>query len=269
MNDYWICQYNRHLMCKSFFLLLGSTYPKAWINLPHSWGKLSHIPYFFKKPTTLLWQALYSSYCRHRWVNTSYIICNTHFQEFVDTLDSWSILSQSGSTYPGLPYSPVADHSWHSSPPIPSCMYSVLHFSSALSITLYSWAQVFEILHFRHLFLHFHSAVILPFIHTHVFCLSPIDFHPSSLKSISPALQFLFYMCLALAADHNVIGKHHGPWSFLSDLIRHPIHHHCKQTRAQTNPWCKMWTLPHLRIRQVCKNRVRSCPITALQKLFT
>ena len=36
-------------MCKSFFLILGSTYPKAWTNLPHSWGKLSHIPYFFFK----------------------------------------------------------------------------------------------------------------------------------------------------------------------------------------------------------------------------
>ena len=36
---------------------------------------------------------------------------------------------------------------------------------------------------------------------------------------ISPALQFLFYLFLALAADHNVIGKHHGPWSFLSDPI--------------------------------------------------
>ena len=44
-------------------------------------------------------------------------------------------------------YSPIADHSWHSSPTIPSCLYSLLHFSSALSITLYSWAQIFEILH--------------------------------------------------------------------------------------------------------------------------
>ena len=43
-------------------------------------------------------------------------------------------------------YSPIADHSWHSSPTIPSCLYSLLHFSSAFSITLYSWAQVFEIL---------------------------------------------------------------------------------------------------------------------------
>ena len=60
-------------------------------------------------------------------------------------------------------YSPVSDHSWHSSPPIPSCLYSLLHFSSALSITLYSWAQVFEILHFRHIFsLHVLCVVILP-----------------------------------------------------------------------------------------------------------
>ena len=35
-------------------------------------------------------------------------------------------------------YSPVAYHSWHSSPPIPSCLYYFLHFSSTLSITLYS-----------------------------------------------------------------------------------------------------------------------------------
>ena len=37
---------------------------------------------------------------------------------------------------------------------------------------------------------HFHCAAtgILPLIHTHVFCLSPIDFHPSSLQSIYPAL---------------------------------------------------------------------------------
>ena len=42
----------------------------------------------------------------------------------------------------------------------------------------------------------------LPLIHTHVFCLSSIDFHLSSLQSISPALQFPFYTFLALAADH-------------------------------------------------------------------
>ena len=40
--------------------------------------------------------------------------------------------------------------------------------------------------------LHFHCALILPLIHTHVFGLSPIDFHSSSLQSISPALQLLF-----------------------------------------------------------------------------
>ena len=45
-----------------------------------------------------------------------------------------------------------------------------------------------------------------------------------------PAPHFLFCLFLALAADHSVIGKHHCPWSFLSDLIRHPIHRHCKQT---------------------------------------
>ena len=39
--------------------------------------------------------------------------------------------------------------------------------------------------------------------YTHVFCLSPIDFHSSSLQSISPALQLLFYPFLALAADPN------------------------------------------------------------------
>ena len=67
---------------------------------------------------------------------------------------------------------------------------------------------------------------------THTFCLSPCDFHPSSLQSVSPALQLLFYMFLALAADHNVIGKHHGTWSFLSDLILSITF--CKQTRAQS-----------------------------------
>ena len=39
-------------------------------------------------------------------------------------------------------YSPVADHYWHSSLTIPSCPYSLLHFTSALSITLYSWSQL-------------------------------------------------------------------------------------------------------------------------------
>ena len=34
--------------------------------------------------------------------------------------------------------------------------------------------------------------------------------------------------------DHNVIRKHHGPWSLLYYLIRHHINHHCKQTRAQS-----------------------------------
>ena len=81
---------------------------------------------------------------------------------------------------------------------------------------------------------HFHCAVNLPLIHTHVSCLSPIDFHSSSLQNISPALQLIFYPFLPLAAYHNVICKHHGPWSFLSDIIRHPIHHHCKETRAQS-----------------------------------
>ena len=52
------------------------------------------------------------------------------------------------------------DHSWHYSSPIPSCLYSLLHFSSALSITWYSWAEVFEIMHSCHIFsLHFHCAV--------------------------------------------------------------------------------------------------------------
>ena len=67
---------------------------------------------------------------------------------------------------------------------------------------------------------------------THTFCLSPCYFHSSFLQSISPALQVLFYMFLALAADHNVIGKHHRPWSFLSDLILSITF--CKQTRAQS-----------------------------------
>ena len=109
-------------------------------------------------------------------------------------------------------------------------------------------------------------TVILPLIHTHVFCLSPIDFHPSSLQNISPALEFLFYLLLALAAALIICSRslchRQTAWSmsFLSDLIRHPIHererereplhllsmfttvtlaigyynHHCKQTRAQS-----------------------------------
>ena len=49
---------------------------------------------------------------------------------------------------------------------------------------------------------------------THMYsCLSSIYFYPSSLQSIYPALQLLFYLFLAFVADHNVIGKHHGPWS--------------------------------------------------------
>ena len=96
-------------MCNSVFLLLGSTYPKAWINLPQSWGKLSHIFQFFKKPTTLLWQVLCSSYYWQRCVNTSYILCNTHSHEFVYALASWSDLSKNGSTYPGLPYYALAE----------------------------------------------------------------------------------------------------------------------------------------------------------------
>ena len=79
-----------------------------------------------------------------------------------------------------------------------------------------------------------HCAVNLPLIHTHVLCLSPIDFHSSSLQSTYPTLQLLFYPFLALAADHNVICKHRGPWSFLSDIIRHPIHYHGKHTMVQS-----------------------------------
>ena len=83
----------------------------------------------------------------------------------------------------------IAEYSWHSSPPIPSCLYSLLHFSCVLSITVYSWAPVFEIIHSRHLFsFHFHCAVNLPLIHAHVgalFCLSPIDFHSFAPKHIS------------------------------------------------------------------------------------
>ena len=100
---------------------------------------------------------------------------------------------------------------------------------------------------------------ILPLIH--VFCLSPIDFHPSSLQSISLALQFLFYMFLALAADHNVIGKHHGPWRFLSDLIRHPIHQHCKQQGSKPildavppSPRTPPSLLPHTSPQLYCRH---------------
>ena len=45
----------------------------------------------------------------------------------------------------------------------------LLRLSSALSITLHRRAQVFEIIHFRHLFsLHSHCAVILPIVQTHI-----------------------------------------------------------------------------------------------------
>ena len=119
-------------------------------------------------------------------------------------------------------YSPIANHSC---PTIPSCLYSLLHFSSAFSITLYSWAQIFEILHFRDLFSLIFTVPLSCLSFTHMYCLSPIDFHSSSLQSISLS------SFRSSHADHNVL-KTYG-WSFLSDIISYPIHHHCKQTRAQ------------------------------------
>ena len=84
-----------------------------------------------------------------------------------------------------------------------------------------------------------HRAVILSLIHTHVFCLSPIDFHHSSLQLYLQLSSFSSTCSLlSLQITCYVTGKHHGPWSFLSDLIRHPIHHHCKQIRDQSR--CSM-----------------------------
>ena len=83
--------------------------------------------------------------------------------------------------------------------------------------------------------------------HSHI-CILSFSYWLSSLfspKHISSSPVSLLYQFLALATDHNiVIGKHHGPWSFLSDLIRHPIHHHCKQTRTQSRSLMQ----PHLHL---------------------
>ena len=50
-------------------------------------------------------------------------------------------------------------------------------------------------------------------------------------------LSFSYLTFIALLSEEylqlNVICKHHGPRSFLADLTRLPIHHHCKQTTAQ------------------------------------
>ena len=80
--------------------------------------------------------------------------------------------------------------------------------------------------------------LILFLIQTHVFRMYPIDFRSSSLQCISPTIQLLFFLFLALATYHNVISEHHGPRTILSDLIRHYIHHHCKQTGLKADYWC-------------------------------
>ena len=77
--------------------------------------------------------------------------------------------------------------SWHSSPPIPSCLYSLLHFSSALSITsnvqlstgtVYLKSSTFATSS--------HCIFTVPLTclsFTHTFCLSPCDFHSSFSKA--------------------------------------------------------------------------------------
>ena len=88
------------------------------------------------------------------------------------------------------------------------------HFSSALSITLNSWAQVFEILHFRHLFaLHFLCTVTL---------------YVSLLLTFIPLLSKAYillpsYRFVALAADHSVICKHHGLYGASSPISSHDL----------------------------------------------
>ncbi|XP_046717109.1 protein yippee-like 1 isoform X2 [Silurus meridionalis] len=49
---------------------------------------------------------------------------------------------------------------------------------------------------------------------------------------VPPALQALLHLLPTLTTNYNIICKHKV--RLLSDLVRQPVHHHCKQKRVQS-----------------------------------
>uniref|UniRef100_A0A8C4QEN8 Uncharacterized protein n=1 Tax=Eptatretus burgeri TaxID=7764 RepID=A0A8C4QEN8_EPTBU len=65
---------------------------------------------------------------------------------------------------------------------------------------------------------------------------------------LSASCVFACILSFGIGPDHDVIHEHHSPWRLMSDLVRQPAYHHCKQERAQS----RYLMQSHLDLKPVC-----------------